>query len=171
MLFRSEGNPYGMQDGNNVAPEDWISCTGPLSGNNTWKNLDTIISVGNTGKYFLAFFWKNNSSAGTQPPAAIDNVNFFEEVCPQVQNMATSNITTTSATISWTGNIYKLARLIMRRKMKNFKNINEKNSIQYLLEFAKPCKKLLISSVILAVLGAAVGIIPYLAVSKAIIQI
>lgn len=99
----SIGNPYGMQDGNNVAPEDWISCTGPLSGNNTWKNLDTIISVGNTGKYFLAFFWKNNSSAGTQPPAAIDNVNFFEEVCPQVQNMATSNITTTSATISWTG--------------------------------------------------------------------
>ena len=59
----------------------------------------------------------------------------------------------------------------MRRKMKNFKNINEKNSIQYLLEFAKPCKKLLISSVVLAVLGAAAGIIPYLAVSKAIIQI
>ena len=59
----------------------------------------------------------------------------------------------------------------MRRKMKNSKNINEKNSIQYLLEFAKPCKKLLISSVFLAVLGAAAGIIPYLAVSKAIIQI
>ena len=99
----SEGNPYGMHDGNNVAPEDWISCTGPLSGSNTWKNLDTIISVSNTGKYFLAFFWKNNTSAGTQPPAAIDNVNFFEEVCPQVQNITASNITTTSATVSWTG--------------------------------------------------------------------
>ena len=50
--------------------------------------------------------------------------------------------------------------------MKNSKNINGKKSIQYLLEFAKPCKKLLISSVVLAVLGAAAGIIPYLVFLK-----
>ena len=55
--------------------------------------------------------------------------------------------------------------------MEQSENITKKNSVKYLLEFAKPCKKLLISSVVLAVLGAAAGIIPYLAVSKAIIQI
>ncbi len=47
----------------------------------------------------------------------------------------------------------------------------EKSSIKYLLEFAHPCKKLLISAVILAVLGAASGIIPYLFVSRIIIRI
>ena len=47
----------------------------------------------------------------------------------------------------------------------------KKTALQYLLELAKPCKRLLITSVIFAVLGAAAGIIPYLAVSRLIIRI
>ena len=47
----------------------------------------------------------------------------------------------------------------------------EKTALQYLLELAKPCKRLLITSVIFAVLGAAAGIVPYLAVSRLIIRI
>ncbi|UTC91478.1 ABC transporter ATP-binding protein [Treponema denticola] len=43
--------------------------------------------------------------------------------------------------------------------------------MQYLFGLAKPCKGLLISSVIFAVLGAAAGIVPYLAVSRLIIGI
>ena len=55
--------------------------------------------------------------------------------------------------------------------MNRSENSVKKSSIQYLLEFAKPCKRLLISSVVLAVFGAAAGIMPYLAVSRAIIRI
>ena len=55
--------------------------------------------------------------------------------------------------------------------MKNSEHTNQKNALQYLLELAKPCKGLLISSVIFSVLGAAAGIIPYLAVSRLIIRI
>ena len=47
----------------------------------------------------------------------------------------------------------------------------EKTALQYLLELAKPCKRLLVTSVIFAVLGAAAGIVPYLAVSRLIIRI
>ena len=47
----------------------------------------------------------------------------------------------------------------------------EKTALQYLLELAKPCKRLLATSVIFAVLGAAAGIVPYLAVSRLIIRI
>ena len=47
----------------------------------------------------------------------------------------------------------------------------EKTALQYLWELAKPCKRLLASSVIFAVLGAAAGIVPYLAVSRLIIRI
>ena len=45
--------------------------------------------------------------------------------------------------------------------MKNSEHTNQKNALQYLLELAKPCKGLLISSVIFAVLGAASGIVPF----------
>ena len=54
---------------------------------------------------------------------------------------------------------------------KNSEHAAEKNALQYLFGLAKPCKGLLISSVIFAVLGAASGIVPYLAVSRLIIRI
>lgn len=55
--------------------------------------------------------------------------------------------------------------------MKKAEHTAEKNALQYLFGLAKPCKGLLISSVIFAVLGAAAGIVPYLAVSRLIIRI
>ena len=55
--------------------------------------------------------------------------------------------------------------------MKKAEHTAEKNALQYLFGLAKPCKGLLISSVIFAVLGAASGIVPYLAVSRLIIRI
>ncbi|MGI5068568.1 ABC transporter ATP-binding protein [Treponema denticola] len=55
--------------------------------------------------------------------------------------------------------------------MKNSEHTNQKNALQYLFGLAKPCKGLLISSVIFSVLGAAAGIVPYLAVSRLIIRI
>ena len=55
--------------------------------------------------------------------------------------------------------------------MKKAEHTAEKNALQYLFGLAKPCKSLLISSVIFAVLGAASGIVPYLAVSRLIIRI
>ena len=52
--------------------------------------------------------------------------------------------------------------------MKNKKN---KNTLHRLFEFAGSCKGLLLSSVVFAVLGAGFGIVPYIAVSRIIIQI
>ena len=59
----------------------------------------------------------------------------------------------------------------MEKLSKNSEHTAEKNTLQYLFGLAKPCKGLLISSVIFAVLGAAAGIVPYLAVSRLIIRI
>ena len=47
----------------------------------------------------------------------------------------------------------------------------ENSAMTILMDFAKPCKGKLIGSVILAVLGALCGMIPYLAVSRGIIMI
>lgn len=59
----------------------------------------------------------------------------------------------------------------MEKLSKNSEHTAEKNALQYLFGLAKPCKGLLISSVIFSVLGAASGIVPYLAVSRLIIRI
>ena len=59
----------------------------------------------------------------------------------------------------------------MEKLSKTGEHTAEKTALQYLLELAKPCKRLLITSVIFAVLGAAAGIVPYLAVSRLIIRI
>ena len=59
----------------------------------------------------------------------------------------------------------------MEKLLKTGEHTAEKTALQYLLELAKPCKRLLITSVIFAVLGAAAGIVPYLAVSRLIIRI
>ena len=47
----------------------------------------------------------------------------------------------------------------------------ENSAMTILMDFAKPCKGKLIGSVILAVLGALCGMIPYIAVSRGIIMI
>ena len=59
----------------------------------------------------------------------------------------------------------------MKKLSKTGEHTAEKTALQYLLELAKPCKRLLATSVIFAVLGAAAGIVPYLAVSRLIIRI
>ena len=59
----------------------------------------------------------------------------------------------------------------MEKLSKTGEHTAEKTALQYLLELTKPCKRLLATSVIFAVLGAAAGIIPYLAVSRLIIRI
>lgn len=47
----------------------------------------------------------------------------------------------------------------------------EKAAMEFLMEYAKPCKDKLIFSVILAVLGAVCGMIPYIAVSNGIVMV
>lgn len=46
----------------------------------------------------------------------------------------------------------------------------ENSAMTILMDFAKPCKGKLIGSVVLAVLGALCGMIPYIAVSRGIIS-
>jgi large repetitive protein len=51
----------------------------------------------------LVFEWRNDGSVGTQPPAAIDNINVSVITCPAPSGLALSSVTETSATFNWTG--------------------------------------------------------------------
>ena len=52
----------------------------------------------------LVFAWKNDGTSGTQPGAIITNVQLGAITCPTPTNLTVSNVTTTSADLSWTEN-------------------------------------------------------------------
>ena len=50
----------------------------------------------------LYFLWHNDGSVGTQPPASVDNISISPIYCPAPTNVATSNLTSDGATVTWT---------------------------------------------------------------------
>ncbi|MBR6292926.1 MAG: fibronectin type III domain-containing protein, partial [Bacteroidales bacterium] len=86
------------------APTGWISLDGgnKLNGASTWQNYNEVFSIGTVGNYNLVFFWHNDGSVGTNPPAAIDNVQLTRLSCPQPQNITVDAVTDASATLHWT---------------------------------------------------------------------
>ncbi|MBB4805175.1 hypothetical protein HNP38_000447 [Chryseobacterium defluvii] len=72
---------------------------------NTWQTylsptLNVSAYAGNNMR--LVFEWRNDGILGAQPAVAIDNINMFIPTCLVPSAMATSAITATSATLSWT---------------------------------------------------------------------
>jgi len=92
---------YDYWSGNN--PSGWISLDESHSLNqvSSWQSQTLTASVP-AGTYNLVFMWANDGSGGSQPPASIDNISITQITCPVVSNLEASNITTTSADITWT---------------------------------------------------------------------
>ncbi|MDH6254348.1 hypothetical protein M2347_004075 [Chryseobacterium sp. H1D6B] len=71
----------------------------------TWLNyLNTSLNVssfaGSTMR--LVFEWRNDSSGGTQPPVAIDNISLSIPTCLVPSALSVPTVTANSASISWT---------------------------------------------------------------------
>lgn len=60
-------------------------------------NNNAAASVGR-----LVFEWVNNNTTGTQPPAAVDNINVRVITCPQPTNLVVDQVRDVSAHASWT---------------------------------------------------------------------
>ena len=67
-----------------------------------WKPSNKTINISAAGTYTLVFYWKNDNSTGNNPPAAVDNIGIKALTCYVPTAFATPNVTTTSATLSWT---------------------------------------------------------------------
>jgi len=99
----SAGENNGMSGSGNTTPDGWIKCgeNELFSGNLDWQHSFIDLQL-ERGSYKLVFFWKNDGSAGSNPPAAIDNISIVKVSCPQISGITASNLTPESATISWT---------------------------------------------------------------------
>lgn len=84
-------------------PTDWIAITGgTLQGHSSWQHFDTTVTVADAGIYRLLLYWTNDFMDGSNPPAAIDNLDVHQALCVTPTDLTASAITDTSATLSWT---------------------------------------------------------------------
>lgn len=97
---------YNLVPGTQItAAADRVQVGGNFGGSATWKNSENVIFVNqfSPSTRRLVFEWRNNDFTGTQPPAAIDNINLKVITCPQPSNLVlTGTTTTTTAAFSWT---------------------------------------------------------------------
>ncbi|MBR1549554.1 MAG: fibronectin type III domain-containing protein [Bacteroidales bacterium] len=91
--------------GSSGAPSGWIALDGgnKLNSVSSWQHVSVNVNVPVAGNYNLVFFWHNDGSAGTQPPAAIDNIQVSRNVCP-VEDIELTAATEASLSIAWVGN-------------------------------------------------------------------
>ncbi len=88
---------------NYLLPEGFIGIDGPVY-LQTDTTFDFVVRIDQPGIYQLAFFWTNDNSGGTNPPAAVDSVIFHRVLCPLPQDITLDEAGTTSLSISWADN-------------------------------------------------------------------
>ena len=88
-----------------AVPTGWIALDGggKLNLSTAWQGNSVAVTL-TGGNYYLVFVWRDDTSQGSNPPAAVDNVSITKIACDQdVTNLAVSDITTTGANLAWEG--------------------------------------------------------------------
>ena len=92
-----------------ATPAGWVnvgSYNGAVKMNlsSSWQTCNATLTVGEnqTGYYKLVFFWHNDASGGTMPPAAVDNIDVHLISCPAPVNLVFNTITANQIDFSWT---------------------------------------------------------------------
>lgn len=85
-------------------PSTWIALDGghQLNKNGSWLTQTSEVAV--SGVYTMVFIWRDDTSSGTQPPAAVDNIGISYMTCPRPTGLTASNVTGRTATLTWTEN-------------------------------------------------------------------
>ena len=66
-----------------------------------WQTQIGEFALTTAGTYKMVFMWRNDGSGGTQPPAAIDNINLRINTCPIVSDV-TANVGSSTIDLTWT---------------------------------------------------------------------
>lgn len=68
----------------------------------SYTNVFDALAAWNGQTVRLVFEWRNDGSIGTQPPAAIDNINLSLVTCPQPTALTVTSLTPSQGVVSWT---------------------------------------------------------------------
>src|SRR5699024_9264736 len=96
---------YIPTSGTQITAANGTQIGGNFNDQDDWQSfsdneLDISSFAGQTMR--LVFEWRNDTSGGTQPHAAIDNIHLEIPSCPAPSDLVVSNITINSADINWT---------------------------------------------------------------------
>ena len=88
-----------------AAASGGIQIGGNFVGNANWQNNISVINAAPYANQVmrLVFEWRNDTSGGTNPPAAIDNVNMAVITCPAPTALAIDTLTDEEVTFDWVG--------------------------------------------------------------------
>ncbi|WP_177761739.1 fibronectin type III domain-containing protein [Flavobacterium sp. I3-2] len=67
----------------------------------TYNNVINVSAFAGANRR-IVFEWVNNNNTGTQPPAAVDNININVITCVAPSNIVTNTVNQNDATLSWT---------------------------------------------------------------------
>ncbi len=87
--------PSGV--GTTTLPNGWIALDGggKLNLTNSWQNQTLEATV--SGTYTMVFLWRDDTSGGSQPPAAIDNISISMMTCSRPTSLVAD-----ATTLTWT---------------------------------------------------------------------
>ena len=87
--------PSGV--GTTTLPTSWIALDGggKLNLTSSWQTHTAEATV--SGTYTMVFIWRDDTSGGSQPPAAIDNISISKMTCPRPTDLIVD-----AATLTWT---------------------------------------------------------------------
>ncbi|MBQ6069228.1 MAG: fibronectin type III domain-containing protein, partial [Bacteroidales bacterium] len=101
------GGTSSYSFGSELPAPGWIDLslvtTAPytLNQHTSWTNLNSTFTLSTGGTYNLVFAWSNDGSGGSNPPAAIDNVQIYRNTCPSPDNFRVTGNTASSITVTW----------------------------------------------------------------------
>lgn len=96
---------FNLNNVTTLAPGVNTSYSEYFNMQSTFTNYSITLPAYTTdGVRRIYFMWHNDGSAGTTPPAAVDNIYIANITCPTPTNVNVANITTNSAEVSWTEN-------------------------------------------------------------------
>ena len=98
-----DGGTYSY-DYNSSNPAGWIPLDGgsKLNLQSSWQTANEDVTITTAGNYNLVFMWANDGSVGTNPPAAIDNVEVYLNTCPAPVEVFASSAGSTYIDLDWT---------------------------------------------------------------------
>lgn len=101
----SASNSITVNSANLQTPTDWIDVVdggGPLGASVQWNTNSVDVILSSAENYYLVFYWRNDSSSGSQTPAAVDNVSVeVISTCLPIVDLQTGNLGKTSVDLTW----------------------------------------------------------------------
>ena len=98
------GNPATPHPESDAAPTGATLLTQKLYDKSEWTHYSITLDATHAGAQRLYFLWTvaNTGVDAVNPPAAIDNVAVTAHNCVKPLNLQTANVTSNSASVSWT---------------------------------------------------------------------